>query len=563
MDIQELISLYFLDMLNPQQAEQLANWLKSDPSHLEQFVDEAIVQSSLLQLMNAKEIRQNISEQCDNSRIDSLLKELAEHERSAQAVQITPAPESPELISNVRERKQQLRSSRHVSRLSLYTSLIGVAAMLFAVVYVMMNPRQATQPTATIIESRSARWSRQDVKGHRLFNTDPPLHLQEGMVKIRLDDGAEVLIQAPARFHAESSNQLYLEFGKLTSKVPPSAKGFVVRTPAASIVDYGTEFGVLVDHSGRTEAHVFDGEIELRSGPDPIRHGGAKRLLGGWAGIVTDQGRLEASPQSAQETFFIRDLARIDPETFTGLQIDLADIVGGGNGFGTGTQHTGIDLRTGKIRKELDDTVNRNQRAELGFVQAPQLAFVDSVFVPGLDGRPTQVASTGLTSDMFATTSGRFWGYLFKGAFHEGAGPDPTPRHALVLDGRNLDEPDVSVLSVHSNMGITFDIQQIRRSQPFHKPARFRARIGLSQTGSEYHTYNPSAQFWVLLDGDVRLRQALRMSDGGREIDVPLDTSVRFLSLAVSEHTDGASRDWGIFVEPRLELIAIAEEERK
>lgn len=560
MDSQELISLYFLDMLNEQQTRQLADWLRSDPAHLEQFINEAAVESSLYQLMSSKEIQRNITEHGDNDRMDSLLKELAAHERSAQTLHVDPVEELPELISNVRERKQQLRSSRHVSRLSLYTALIGLAAMFFAIVYVMMNPRQATQPTATIVDSFAARWDHQEFAGKvgdRLYNTDAPLVLRQGLVKIQMVDGAEVLIQAPARFHAENANQLKLSYGKLTSVVPPNAKGFVVRTPSATIVDYGTEFGVLVDRTGRTEAHVFNGEVELRVGSDPIRHGGLMRLIGGRAGLVTAEQQLETISRPAEQALFVSSIAEVKSQMHTGLRIDLADIVGGGNGFGSGQPHVGIATQTGKKQVGLDGTIDHTQRAGAGFVVTPEYLFVDSVFTPGLNGQPTQVASAGLTTDAFGTTSGRFWGYIFSGAFHEGAGPDPTPRHALKLDGRILDDPDISVMSIHANMGITFDLQQIRRAQPFHNPVRFCARIGLSQTISEYSTRNPWAEFWVLVDGQVRLKQPLRMSDGGRDVDIAIDPSARFLSLAVSEYTDGVSLDWGVFVEPGLELAPL------
>ena len=557
MDMNELFSLYFLNMLNDRQAQQLTDWLKSDPEHLEQFIFAASVQSSLYQVMSSKEIQRNLAEQFNDGRIDSFLKALAEHERNAETLVIDPVVEPPEIIRNVRERKQQFRSSRTVSRLSLYTSLVGLAAMLFAVAYVMMNPRQATAPTATITDCIAVRWNSPEVKGSvgdRLFNTDAPLHLREGLVKLKMDDGAEVLIQAPARFLAENSNQLSLEFGKLSSVIPPSAKGFVVRTPSATIVDYGTAFGVLVDSTGRTEAHVFKGEVELRSGPDPIRHGSAQRLQSGLAGIVTAQGLLDDAPRRAEESLFIRDLSGVDREGLVLRHVDLADIVGGGNGFGSGKPEVGIDLQTGKSRDKLDETIDHTRRAAHGYAATPDYAFVDCVFVPGLDGRPTQIASTGLTCSQFGTTSGRFWGYLFNGAFHESAGTDPKPRHTLMLDGRTLEAPAFSVMSVHSNMGVTFDLHQVRRSLPFYEPATFRARVGLSQTIAQYETRNPWAEFWVLLDGQVRLRQPLRMRDGGFDITIPLDSSVRFISLAVTEYTDDIGLDWGVFVNPRLEL---------
>ena len=476
---------------------------------------------------------------------------LAEQERQAEVIRLDSSDNGPALITGVREIKRQISSPRRISRLSLYTALVGWAALFLVIGYVLINPRHLTRPTALIVETVGAHWQDRGFSGNtgtRLYNTDAPLHLREGLVKVRLDAGAEVLIQAPARFRAEGTNQLYLEFGKLSSTVPLSAQGFVVRTPLATVVDYGTEFGVLVEQTGRTEAHVFKGEVDLRCGPDPVRHGGAQRLLSGLAGIVTANGQLDGAPRGAEESLFIRDLASVDPYRMIGRKFDLADVIGGGNGFGSGTVNVGIDMRTGKKNDELNSYI---QTALHRFLATWEFPFIDGVFVPGLDEQPTQVASTYLFCDQFGITNGHFWGYLFNGAWHEGTG---APRHTLMLDGVLLDSVSVQAITIHSNMGVTFDLQQIRRSMPGLEPTRFRSRAGLSETISQYFDRDSEVEFWVLLDGCVHVRQLRRMSDGGFEIDVPLDSSVRFLSLAVTEGGDGISSDWAVFVNPHLVL---------
>lgn len=554
----DLLLLNLLESnLSDQEIERFEFLLFSRPEYLARYC-EFVNNYAALQVKFGSEIDLDGAHSAPGESFDmSLWQALAEEERRAEAINILPVADTPELVTGVRERKNKIRSSRQVSRLSLYTALGGLAALFLMIVYVLMNPRPITQPSATIIGSVAARWQDKGFDGKvgtRLYTTDSPLRLLEGLVSVRLDDGAEILIQGPAQFRAEQTNQMMLEYGKLSSVVPPSAQGFVVRTPSATVVDYGTEFGVLVDWAGRTEAHVFKGEVELRCGPDPVRPGGVLRLLSGLAATVTSERQYAGPPRRAEESFFIRDLSGVKPESLSGRQIDLADIVGGGNGFGSGKLHVGIDVCTGKKREGLDSTVDHTQKARQEFTATPDFPFVDSVFIPGFEGRPTHVASTGLTCNTFGTTSWRFWGYIFNGAFHEGAGTDPTPRHLLMLDGLVLEDAAVPVISVHGNMGITFDLRELRRSLPFTTPVRFRARIGLSQTIARYFNRNPWAEFWVLLDGDVRLRRPLRMSDGGLEIEVPLEASSRFLSLAVTEYTDGVSLDWGMFVNPRLEL---------
>jgi len=61
--------------------------------------------------------------------------------------------------------------------------------------------------------------------------------------------------------------------------------------------------------------------------------------------------------------------------------------------------------------------------------------------------------------------------------------------------------------------------------------------------------------FWVLVDGQVRFsRQDATKADGALQVSVPLDEQDRFLTLAVTEGTDGIWLDLGLFAEPALEL---------
>ena len=485
----------------------------------------------------------------------TLWQALAEQERSAKPIELLPNATIPELITGVREKRRQLRSPRSISRLSLYTVLAGWAALFLLIGYVMMNPRPMTQPTATLVESVAARWGGKGVEGKigtRLYNTDAPRQLLSGLVKIRLEEGTEVLIQGPAKFSAEDINQLYLAFGKISSVVPPRAQGFVVRTPSATVVDYGTEFGIVVDKTGRTEAHVFKGEVELRCGPDPVRHGGVQRLLKGLAGSVTAARELEGMPNRAQEAMFIRDMSQVNDAMLNSRQLNLADIVGGGNGFGSGKLDVGIDPLTGKMVTDPDTIGIFNRSSVHRFLTTPEFLFVDSIFVPGFDADPTQISSTGLLSDAFGATSGAIWGYLFNGAWHEGVGG--VLRHTLMLDGVEPERSTGAALTIHSNLGITFDLQNICRALPGIKPVRLRARAGVSQTTKRFTGGDPCVVFWVLVDGQVRLSQPVRVSEGGFEIDVPIGPTSQFISLAVTERGGGNAFNWAVFLNPRVEL---------
>jgi hypothetical protein len=94
------------------------------------------------------------------------------------------------------------------------------------------------------------------------------LRLREGCVELRFADGAAVLLQGPARFDVVAGSSGFLRSGRLVASVSKKARGFMVRTPMAAVVDLGTEFGVCVDEArAKEEVQVFRGKVVLETGP--------------------------------------------------------------------------------------------------------------------------------------------------------------------------------------------------------------------------------------------------------------------------------------------------------
>lgn len=88
--------------------------------------------------------------------------------------------------------------------------------------------------------------------------------LDAGLLEITYTSGAKVILQGPVTYQVNSVNSGYLPVGKLTGKIATSnAKGFTVRTPTATVIDVGTEFGVEVGETGETTSHVFRGAVNL------------------------------------------------------------------------------------------------------------------------------------------------------------------------------------------------------------------------------------------------------------------------------------------------------------
>jgi hypothetical protein len=143
--------------------------------------------------------------------------------------------------------------------------LAGVLAMF--VVAIQMRSRPNGRPVAEIVELRNAWWSK--VEGQRAperrLAIGQWLSLSGGSVDLRFQLGARVTVKAPSRFQILSDNSLMLADGTLTADVPPTAKGFTVKTPGPDVVDFGTEFAVVVPNPEQVDVHVRSGQVAVRS----------------------------------------------------------------------------------------------------------------------------------------------------------------------------------------------------------------------------------------------------------------------------------------------------------
>jgi hypothetical protein len=85
--------------------------------------------------------------------------------------------------------------------------------------------------------------------------------MKSGMAKVTFECGAEVVLQGPCDFEIQSQMKGYLYSGKITANVPHRAFSFAILSPQVDFVDLGTAFGVNVGDGGKTELHVFEGEV--------------------------------------------------------------------------------------------------------------------------------------------------------------------------------------------------------------------------------------------------------------------------------------------------------------
>lgn len=136
---------------------------------------------------------------------------------------------------------------------------------------------------ATLRRVAGIRW-KESGRSFRVGDVLPAgvFEFEQGVAEIDFFCGATLVVEGPAKMELESDWSVRFHNGRLRAKVPPAARGFVVRTDDSEIVDLGTEFALEVaPESVRVE--VIDGEIKLEGGlhdGDHLTTGQGLRLKG-------------------------------------------------------------------------------------------------------------------------------------------------------------------------------------------------------------------------------------------------------------------------------------------
>lgn len=204
----------------------------------------------------------SMGEYDDSLQYQQLLQSLAKSEKEAPAIEMPRPEQQPELIQKVVHEKV----NRRYKKTTLFSLFTTAAAILLVIIFARFAPvRQAHY--GQVIETYQPVFTDASTGLQKAnFLADEPIKLEKGLLRIQMDDGSIVLLEGPSELRLEADDQVFLVQGKLTASVPKSAIGFTVRTPSASIVDYGTEFGVSIDQYAKTEAHVLRGNVEMRLG---------------------------------------------------------------------------------------------------------------------------------------------------------------------------------------------------------------------------------------------------------------------------------------------------------
>lgn len=395
---------------------------------------------------------------------------------------------------------------------------------------------------ATLDEAVHARWDQPP--------TDPnlrpgPMFLKEGFAKLTFKQGAEVVLQAPCAFDLSSKNKMVLHQGMATAKVPAQAHGFAIRTPQSTVTDLGTEFGLQVLASAASEVHVFDGLVQVKTVSSAHQAAQSRDVTKGKAAVITQGGKLDVNPLGEKSNLFMRNLPETGAFGIPNRRMDLADIVGGGSGFGTGRRYAGINPVTGRT---VSSYRSEKRTGGTGYVEVPSLPFVDCVFVPPAEGGLISV-STGEHHFDFPPGEGSWFVELAHGGI---ATHRKLPHETLILDGQYYGSVTHPALLMHANLGITFDLDAIRASLTGSRIKRFTSVCGISNHIQK--TKTPDAIIYVLVDGQARFFRKIELpTDLAVPIHFDLREDERFLTLVCMAGTN-IDGDWTLFGVPALEL---------
>jgi hypothetical protein len=507
-EMDELLQRLLDDQIQPEEMERLQKAMREDPRVLDYYVDSMLV--------------------------------CAVVRRSSQ---VTGELSESDLVQALSGGTNQGGSRRIVRYLYSIAAVLIFGIVILTFLSFFLNKPQG--PTiGRLLGTYEAQW-----QGSRPRPGEPlyagRYNLREGVAKMELDQGTSLLLEAPCQIKLTSVGEVSLKNGRIVV-VSSQVKDFRVRTLTALITDLGTEFGVIAHSDGSTEAHVLKGRISVALDPNISARPTSLVVNEGQATVVDATGQTIKGGLAARADIFLDQLPLSDHYASESKRLNLADIVGGGNGRGSGTLNRGIDLGTGDAFNCPATDIRKARQSE--FRPTPQFRGIDGVFVPNGATGPVIISSTGQTFSECPRTVGSYYG----GPADSGKFYDLLSRqiHTARLNGLSYGTSRHQALNLHPNAGITFDLDRIRQDNPDINIDRFTAVCGIPKDLPQ--TRFSSADVWVLMDGVVCLHlRYLTEQNVVEKVDVPILAQTRFLTL-VTTCSGRADYSWILFGDPFL-----------
>ncbi|MBN2514180.1 MAG: hypothetical protein JXB18_14675 [Sedimentisphaerales bacterium] len=532
----------------PEQFSSLKQMLREHPQAIGHYLD---FMSILCKVRSSEYFKNSSDRESFDKQFWGM---MSQYEKSAPAIEPVKDTPDPSPIQPIDVTYTAIR--RRISMSSVIPFAAVAAAVIFVVCFMYFVPAPSRLEVATLTDSISAQWANLNnlsQTGDRLLADGKSMILREGLVELQFDNNAQVVIEAPAEFQILAEDRIGLQYGKVYAIIPREATGFSVYTQNGKVIDFGTEFGVQASLTHETFLHVIRGKTMLIAGGQSDKKNsvevaaGAAKRVSGISGAISDI--------HCNESLFVRAIDSASRFIWRGqTAINLADLVGGGNGLGTGRQDFGIGIESGTL-SESPLYVNgyglRNQKSWTSFCPVSKIPGIDGIFIPDSSPEPAVVSSQGHVFDQCPDTNAYWCSPIINGS------KSINDELNLIVSDVRYGTPENPAVFMHANIGITFDLQAIRSLLPDGvRPGRFTA---IAAAPIPYPDIANYFDIWIVVDGQVRFSRTGVSAPGNFPIDVDLTEQDRFLSLIVTEgkagrENQGNAYDWCFFCRPELSL---------
>ncbi|MBN2063566.1 MAG: FecR domain-containing protein [Sedimentisphaerales bacterium] len=452
-----------------------------------------------------------------------LLNAMLEDESQAPTIELNPQKKADDKVVVI---KPTTRSEPEFLRRTRLVIVMALAAVLMIALSPVYMPGMAEKEVATLTDSIDTYWANMNgdiARGTRFTDGRGVWKLQRGMAQIQFDSDVQLVVEAPAEFQILDSDRISLDRGKIYAVVAPKGIGFTVFTDNARIIDLGTEFGVEVSDKRDTLLHVIKGRTVLKTDSNEqieVSKESAKKI---------DSNNGKIYDIVCQDDLFVRG---IDSERDIIWRqqpgLALADIVAGGDGLGQVGKARVLNPIDAKYRDAADLGL-RKPKGTYNLMSDSQ--FVDGVFVVDPRNSETVVTSSGIKIDTPELEGGITHGIVaFRGKIQETFPTVPN----LVINSKNYDKNNV--IMIHSNCGITFDLEAIRNNYPEYELAGFRSLACISESLASLTKRKAFVDFILLVDGEVRYQViGLNAVSDPLDVEVELNQNNRFLTIIVTD----------------------------
>jgi hypothetical protein len=117
---------------------------------------------------------------------------------------------------------------------------------------------------AVVIQLDQVEWERGAGREPSEGDTLPASRLvfRAGRMTLGLLSGVTLTVEGPADLELLAIDRVHCRRGRIRTRVPHGAEGFVISAPSAAVVDLGTEFALNVAENGKARLMVFEGAAE-------------------------------------------------------------------------------------------------------------------------------------------------------------------------------------------------------------------------------------------------------------------------------------------------------------